>query len=119
MSPMRIYRAASRPIRLQFWMTVAALCVFSVAVVYGQTPAPAERSDAWLTPQNLITAAMLLYGIGMTVQNFRDQGERLKRLETKFERFSEETVPNGYVNKELFEARLGRRETDPTVRRQP
>jgi hypothetical protein len=103
-----IYRAAARPLRRQIWMTNAIVGLVAVAGLSGQTVSP-QAESAWWTPQNIISLGILIYGVGVTVQQSRGVAERLKKLE--------EDIPNTYVRKDVFEVRLGRRDGDPVVRR--
>lgn len=112
---LRVYRAAERPIQVQFWMTVIAIVLAVAVKLSAQTPIPITTPEAWYTPQNLLTAGMLVYGIGMTVQNFRDVGRRLTSLEEDFKNFREKVAPDTYVRQDVFEERMGRRQTDPIV----
>jgi hypothetical protein len=111
MALLHIYRAASRPMKCQFWMTLAMGGFLLTVTASGQATAPAPEAETIFTFQNFIAALSFAYGVGMTVQNFREQGRRLDKIE----KFIEETLPETYARKDVLESRLGRRETDPVV----
>lgn len=108
MSFAHIYRAASRPLRLQIVMTAAILVVVLGAFVSGQTPTTPVASDGWITPSTIIQLAILVYGVGVTVQQGRDLKRRLERVESCLDT----EIPHTYVRKDVFDERLGRRTSD-------
>lgn len=103
---MRIYRAASSPLKRQCAWTL--LFVLSIALVHAADSgaAAASSTSSWLTPQNILTAVALIYGAGMLREQFLDVRGRLKKQEDAFEKFIAETAPETYARIDVIDARL-------------
>jgi hypothetical protein len=105
----QLYGSASSMMKWQFWMTVTMIVLVVTIAVSAQGISVGQAGEArTLTVQNLISLAFLVYGVGMTVQQFRDLARRMVTME----KFRDEEVPETYLRKDVFEARFGRRTSD-------
>jgi hypothetical protein len=99
MSLRHLYCAASRPVQRQLWMTVTVFAVVvHAAIVHLRADDGAGPLTTWVTPQNILTAVVLVYGAGMLREQFSDVKRRI------------EVVERDYLRREVFEAWKNRRE---------
>lgn len=103
---MKIFRASSLPIQRQAAMTAGTLiCVltFAIAALARTDDAPPGTAGtgwaALVTPQNIVTVVVLVYGAGMLREQFNDVKRRLEKLEAVIE----VTIPETYVRKDVLE----------------
>jgi hypothetical protein len=95
-----IYRAGGASLRHQLLLTVVFVCGLTVGVgAYTFFAADTAGLD-WITPPNIIAAAMTVFSLGMLREQFAEVKRRLEKLET----FNEETLPETYARKDVLEA---------------
>lgn len=96
--PMRIYLAADSGLKLQIIATNAIVFCVAVATVSGDAITPEMHESGWFAPQTLMSLAVVIYGVGSTVQQSLSVVKRLDKLEAN--------IPLDYVRKDVFEERM-------------
>jgi len=84
MSPFRVYRAASTAVRWHVWATVALVCLVMTVPLLARSEE--NRQADLFTPQNLLAAAGIVYGVGMLVQELRAVKKQLADAERTYVR---------------------------------
>ena len=108
---MRIYQAASQPVRWQFWCTVGLF----IANIYQRiTAAGLEQADGSTLARELVTRDNFMLGVatvfaaGILYTQFKDIAMRLKAQEEATKHLREEHLPQTYVRRDVLEAQLER-----------
>lgn len=97
-----IYRFGGQSLRRQVLFTVTFIVVSAVslgayALFAVETPGVAEK---WISPANILAAAMMLFSLGI----LREQFNEVKRRLGKLEEFNEKELPGRYVRRDVLEA---------------
>ena len=112
MSPMRIYRAASAPVKHQcaltilFLVVVIALHVVQLVAFADSGSGSVGSVSSWVTPSNILAAVAFIYGAGMLREQFLDVRTRIREAEVTLKKLAEETLPETYVRQDVLEERL-------------
>lgn len=70
-SPLDVYRAASRGLRWRFWLCVVFCVVVTPGVVIAQAQQP-SKLDEWMSPPVIIALASAVITIGSMIQDLRE-----------------------------------------------
>lgn len=100
-----MYKLLSPELRRQLVLVAMLWGLILVSVLFAadSTPQPSQ----WFTMQNFVTGGAVLLATGSLIQSLKDVRLRVTDLETRIDRF-EESLPEKYVTKELFEERWKR-----------
>lgn len=100
---------ANRSLKRQVVMA-AAVWVFCAAVVIAQAQTGGAGHDGlldkWVTPQNIVTAGVLIYGLGVLREQFSTVRAQVAELKADFKEYTDKTAPETYVRKDVLDARL-------------
>lgn len=105
---MRIYQAASQPIRWQFWCTVG---LFAATIVQRITAAEATSNglaQELVTRDNFMLGVATVFAAGILYTQFKDIAQRLKAAEEAQKQLRDEHLPNTYVRRDVLEAHMER-----------
>lgn len=90
------------------WMFCLVMAVVNLYAQDAATPLRPQASwfDTWVTPQNIVTAAVLIYGIGVLREQFNETRRQLRELREESDKFREEVIPATYARQDVTETRL-------------
>ncbi len=105
---MRIYQAASQPVRWQFWCTVGLF----VATIVQRLTAASENTNGLaqelVTRDNFMLGVATVFAAGILYTQFKDIAARLKAQEESTRLLRDEHLPNTYVRRDVLEAHMER-----------
>lgn len=103
---MRIYKAASQPVRWQFWFTLGLVVANVAQRVSAQTTS--TLAQELVTRDNFMLGVATVFAAGIVWTQFKDISKRLAEQEAETKRLRDEHLPETYVRRDVLEAQMTR-----------
>lgn len=100
------YRRLTCRARLHLWCTAGYLVLGTIGLVASDNPANPVKGGDWVTWPNLMAIVSALISAGTVVQQWRDARAQIAELRQDMKTLVDETLPETYVRRDVFEARI-------------
>lgn len=102
------YRLVGPHVRRQVkWTAVVWAAFAGTTVAFADDPAnPLKSAANLLTVPNIMALVALVYGAGILREQFAETRDRITKLEDAFREAMDDTIPNTYVRKDVYRARV-------------
>lgn len=100
------YRRLTCRARWHLWCTAGYLAIGTVGLIASDNPANPVKGGDWVTWPNVMAVVSALISVGTVVQQWKDARAQIADLRTDLQKLVEETLPETYVRRDVFEARI-------------